>query len=250
MPSIAKYTLVVLGIFAFWIGSNELFLKGTEIAKTCPLLTSVPYLIAIAFVIFTEGILKRESIVQLLREYGFRPPNSIQLRISAVGLIIVALGYFIVSRVWLGSFELNPHWKTTAVKFFLEAGFAEEIVFRGYLFRKMRMSQSFLRAATLSGVVFGATHLINLVNGLSVDVLVGTAISVTIGFLMTFPFAVLFEIGGGSLLGGVILHFAIDSVNFFKDLEGIPMLACLAVASAAGTIVFVLGFRRVRGASK
>lgn len=179
----------------------------------------------------------------MLHEYGFRFPKNDQLRISAIGSLIVIFGYFVVSRIWTDAFWLNPNWKTLVIKFFLEAGLAEEVVFRGFLFRKLRTSKSFLQAATLSGIIFGATHLMNLFNGLTVDVLAGTAISIAIGFLMTFPFAVLFEIGGGSLIGGVIFHFAIDSVNLYKGLDGAPMLASLAVASIVGAVVFALGFK-------
>jgi membrane protease YdiL (CAAX protease family) len=246
MPSVAKYTLVIFGIFAFWIGIDELVLKGTELVKAYPLLTSVPYLAAIVFLIFMDSVAGHVPIPATLQQYGFRRPRPVQVRIAGIGIAIVILGYFAVSRIWAGAFQLSPHWQTAVIKFFLEAGFAEEVVFRGFLFRKLRASRSFLRAATLSGIVFGATHLINLVNGLTPDVVIGTAISVTFGFLMTYPFAALFEIGGGSLLGGVIFHLAIDSVNFFGDLDAGAMLGCLAVAFVSGAAVFISGYKRLK----
>ena len=96
------------------------------------------------------------------------------------------------------------------------------------------------KAATLSAVLFSLVHLANFSKGFSPQILLAVATSVAFGFVLTFPLCRLFEAGAGSILGGAVLHVAIDSINWFSRAgEPGPGLAVylVAVAASAGAVM-------------
>jgi membrane protease YdiL (CAAX protease family) len=82
--------------------------------------------------------------------------------VAAAGAVCVLLWLVIVVLV-LGtgtSWTMVPGWLALVPGLFAQAGIAEETLFRGYLFRRMRQRRSFVRAAILSMLPFVAVHLI------------------------------------------------------------------------------------------
>lgn len=177
-----------------------------------------------------------------LSKLGFKKPKAPQLRVAAWGILPILLGYVVISRIWPGAMEPRTRWAEVALKLAVGQGIVEELIFRGFLFRKLRETRTFHRAALMSGVIFGLTHLVNFVNGISVQTLMNVGISVGFGFVFTFPLAAIFEAGGGSLLGGGIFHFAVDTANLFDSIgkPGATMTLYLASIFTAGAVVYFL----------
>lgn len=125
-------------------------------------------------------------------------------------------------------------------------GVVEEVVCRGFVFRRLRVGRSFGRAATLSAVVFAVVHVSNLVKGVSPEILVGVAISTAFAFVLAFPLASLFERGGGSIIGGAVWLLGIDSINCFVHPSklGTSMNVYLAGVVVACALVWFLGRKR------
>ncbi len=69
--------------------------------------------------------------------------------------------------------------------------------------------------------------------------------SIVFGFILTFPLALLFEIGGDSILGGALFYLAVDSVNWFKEASepGLPMNIYLGSIFIAAVIVTFAGVK-------
>src|SRR5262245_63897250 len=80
---------------------------------------------------------------------------------------------------------------------------AEETLFRGFLYRRVRQGRPFWRAVAIAALPFVAVHLI-LFATLPLPVALA---SVLLAAIMSAPLAHLFELGGGTIWGPAILHF-------------------------------------------
>lgn len=107
---------------------------------------------------------------------------------------------------------------------FAMVGFAEEILFRGFLFRAMLKNGNVTAAVIVSSVTFGAGHIVNLFTGqgtLETFIQIGFAIS--IGFIYTMVYYKC-----GNLWPVIISHSLID------------MFSCFASDSAAADRLYIL----------
>jgi membrane protease YdiL (CAAX protease family) len=103
---------------------------------------------------------------------------------------------------------------------FAQGGIAEEVVFRGYLFRHFRAGRGFWPAACLSAIPFVAVHLTLFA---SLDFAVALA-SLLVALSLSFPFAWLFERAGNSIWPPAILHFAVQGSIKPVDADGAGFL--------------------------
>lgn len=118
------------------------------------------------------------------------------------------------------------------------AGYAEEIIFRGFLFRGM--AKGHLKSAVIvSAVTFGAGHIVNLANTAdTAGVLLQVGYAIVIGFLYT---AIVYR--GGSLWPCVASHMFVNGSSVFAAEKG-PFTALVEAlfgsASAADVCSAVL----------
>jgi len=95
------------------------------------------------------------------------------------------------------------------------AGYVEEIIFRGFLFRAMAKDD--LRSAIIvSAVTFGVGHIVNLVNTAdTLSVLLQVCYAITIGFMYT-----LIVYKGGSLWPCIASHMFVNGSSIFALEQG------------------------------
>ena len=95
-------------------------------------------------------------------------------------------------------------------------GFAEELIFRGFLFKAMLKDGNVKAAIIVSSVTFGMGHIMNLFTGQDlVETLNQVVFAVAIGFVFTMVFY-----KSGSLLPGILAHSVIDVTSVFASDEG------------------------------
>jgi membrane protease YdiL (CAAX protease family) len=95
-------------------------------------------------------------------------------------------------------------------------GFAEELIFRGFLFKAMLKDGSVTAAVIVSSVTFGMGHIMNLFTGHDlVETLTQVVFAVAMGFVFTLVFY-----KSGSLLPGILAHSFIDVSSVFAADEG------------------------------
>jgi membrane protease YdiL (CAAX protease family) len=116
--------------------------------------------------------------------------------------------------------RLQPDWMDRVPGLFAQGGIAEEVVFRGYLFRHFRAGRGFWPAACLSAIPFVAVHLTLFA---SLDFAVALA-SLLVALSLSFPFAWLFERAGNSIWPPAILHFAVQGSIKPVDADGAGFL--------------------------
>ncbi len=98
-------------------------------------------------------------------------------------------------------------------------GFAEEMIFRGFLFKAMLKDGSVKTAVIVSSVTFGVGHILNLLTGHELtETLIQVVFAVVYGFLVTMVFY-----KSGSLLPCILSHSLFDVFSQFVP-EDIPDL--------------------------
>ena len=120
-------------------------------------------------------------------------------------------------------------------------GFAEELIFRGFLFKAMLKDGNVKAAVVVSSVTFGLGHLINLFTGQEfMETIMQVFGAVAIGFVLTMVFY-----KSGSLLPGILAHSLIDVSSVFTSGKG-ELLDCIYAAVLVITAVaYCLYLRRV-----
>lgn len=96
------------------------------------------------------------------------------------------------------------------------AGYVEEIIFRGFLFRAMA-KDGLKSAVIVSAVTFGAGHIVNLANTADTfGVLLQVCYAIVIGFLFT-----VIAYKGGSLWPSIFSHMFVNGSSVFAREKGI-----------------------------
>lgn len=111
------------------------------------------------------------------------------------------------------------------------AGYVEEIIFRGFLFRAM--AKDHLKSAIIvSAVTFGAGHIVNLVNTAdAAGVLLQVGYAIAIGFLYT---VIVYK--GGSLWPCIISHMFVNGSSVFARETGVFGEAVHALLGTSSTL--------------
>ncbi len=110
-------------------------------------------------------------------------------------------------------------------------GFAEELIFRGFLFKAMLKDGSAKTAVIVSSITFGLGHILNIFTGHDlIPTLVQVAFAVAVGFIFTMAFY-----KSGSLLPVVLAHSLTDVTGQFCRPDAPELINWIAHA-----VVFVM----------
>jgi membrane protease YdiL (CAAX protease family) len=162
------------------------------------------------------------------------------LALAIAGLLLLYFPHF--SAATESTLRPVPGWPWLALGLFAQGGLAEEALFRGYLFRRVRERQPFWRAAWLSMVPFTAVHLL-LFATLPAPI---AAASVLLAVATAFPLARLFELGGGNVWAPALVHGAIQTIKLCEPPEAHAAVFPLGWMLLAGLLPF-LAFLAPRG---
>ncbi len=163
----------------------------------------------------------RSSVVAL----GVRAPERRSLRWTMAAAVTM-LAFVQIIGVATGSpFDLRADAALLAVGILAQGGLAEELVFRGLLYRRLREYNPAAQATRLAAMAFVAAHL-PLFCTLSWAVALA---SLALAAAMAVPLARLFDEAGGSIWPPAILHATAQGA--LKLVDGAdPRLPALAIA--------------------
>jgi len=122
----------------------------------------------------------------------------------ATGLLVVGTIYALAAG---GAVAVVPATPWLLLGIFAQAGIAEELVFRGYLFGHIRRTCPFWRAALISAIPFALVHLTLFFNLPWAIALTALVMSV----VMTFPLSWLYELGGRTIWAPAVLHTVLQA---------------------------------------
>ena len=120
-------------------------------------------------------------------------------------------------------------------------GFAEELIFRGFLFKAMLKNGNVKTAVIVSSVTFGLGHILNLFTGHDlIPTLIQVVFAVAFGFAVTMAFY-----KSGSLLPCILAHSLTDVFSTFAVNEVSPILNgithVVVIAAAVGYGLYLAG---------
>lgn len=146
------------------------------------------------------------------------------------------------------SIALRAGWAWLLPGLFARAGLAEEVLFRGCLFRRVRAGRSFWRAVALASLPFVAVHLVLF---LTMPWPVAVA-AVLLSAILSAPLAYLFELGGGTVWAPALVHFVIQGAIKVVTPQGSAALLPLAWMAASAVLPFLVIFvpRRPRAGAE
>lgn len=219
---------LALDRLAAWLGST----RGEWGLVVCA--------VVLALAVLAEIWLTRARVGESLRALGLGAPNSGAL-LAGAGLSALLLACLPLFATLAGvPLELRDHAAWLALGMFAQGGVAEETLFRGFMYRHLRSSHTFWRAAGLSALPFAAAH-VPLFWSLDVGV---ALLALGMAIAWSFPLAWLFDRAGRSIWPGAILHGAMQGgIKLVADGDaGFPSLALawLTLGLAAPWALFVL----------
>lgn len=199
--------------------------------------------LTVAGVVVCETVLSRRPIGHILVDIGFRAP-ALGAMTGAAVLTAVMLLFFPAFAALTGvRLQIHPDAALLAVGILAQGGIAEEVVFRGFLFRRLRTGRSFWGAASLATIPFGLVHSVLF---FTLDWPIALA-SMLLALSISFPLAWLFERSGGSILPSAIVHAVVQGAIKLVDASAhFPEMAVawIALSAVAPWALFLLRPKR------
>jgi membrane protease YdiL (CAAX protease family) len=228
------------------LGTAVLFLTMSAAASLAGSLRGEAGLAICALVIFTALIIERAL-------FGIHPRQALGLlgltRRPAGGLLPVLLisvpmvAYCPVLSVMTGTpVTMREGWILTAIGVFLQGGVAEEVIWRGFLFRHLRGGRGFWTASFLTMVLMVLAHVVLV---WSLDP-VSAAAAIIVSAVIVFPMCHVFELDHGAVWSVALMHAVVQGVPKLVDVPAeIASLAIVgwAVLSTLAPLL-VFAFRR------
>jgi membrane protease YdiL (CAAX protease family) len=219
---------LVLDRSATW--TNSLF--GEYGAPICALV--------IAMALLVERWIFGKTPMQALATLGFGTPAGRGMLAAALASIAL-LAYFPILALMTGAqLILRDGWLWIVCGVFLQGGIAEELLWRGYLFRHLRATRGFWRAAAIAMVYMVAQHTLLL---LTMPLPIALA-ALVVALLSSFPLAYLFEAGGNTIWAPALLHAVIQGalkvVTVPEDMLLPVQLGWMALSMLVPYLVFLI----------
>jgi membrane protease YdiL (CAAX protease family) len=196
--------------------------------------------ITVGGVTIAWSLLTKAPLTQSFWEVGFGIPN---WRVMGIAVLISALmlAFFpLYSGLVHVDLPLQNNWTWILIGIIIGVGIAEETLFRGYVFGFLREKRTFLKAATLSMILFAAIHLLLLL-WLPLPVAIAALV---LAIIAAYPSAYLFETANRTIWPSAILHSAALATNLFvipADVMVSLSLLWIGVIVIGLILVFVTG---------
>ena len=159
--------------------------------------------------------------------------------LTAAGICSLLLAVIPIFALVTGaSVTVDPDAPLLAAGMAMQAGVAEELLFRGFLFGRLRRERTFWRAAVASLPPFLVAHLFLFLTLPWPVALMAVALSI----VLSFPLAQLYEIGGRTIWAPALVHFVIQAAVKLVVLTGGGAGAFPLVWMGAAAIVPWLAF--------
>lgn len=219
----------VVFIIAYVVGDS--FLIQASESAGIEMLYTIPYNLVLLGIMF--GFMGKNRL------FGYYGIGKVKCKANKL-MYYVPLAVIATVNIWFGvCFKMDMLAIAVYFAAMIITGIVEEMLFRGLLFKAM--SKSNVRSAIIvTSITFGIGHIVNLVNGNSVDyveTICQILYAVAIGFLLA---AVLYV--GESIIPCIITHSMLNALSSFSnetviDNIQIQVSVILCVISAASAVL-------------
>jgi membrane protease YdiL (CAAX protease family) len=201
--------------------------------------------LVIAAALLVERLLFGRIPRQALGALGLGRPSGRGL-LAALLVSLALLAYFPIFALVNGQpLTLRDGWLWIAVGVLLQGGVAEELLWRGYLFRQLRATRGFWRAAAIAMLFMVAQHVL-LLWQLPLPIAIAALV---VALLSSFPLAQLFEAGGNTVWAPALLHCVIQGALKVIVVPEAYLLSAQLGWMAASVVLPYLAFLVRRAAS-
>ena len=188
-----------------------------------------------------ERLVFNLTLPQALHALGFGRLNARPLLAAGAIACIMLMFFPVFSFTVDAPVSLKRDWLWMLMGIIALNGFAEETLFRGFVFGGLREAGlSFGRAGTISMVIFATVHVLLFVQNPFIIALLGTLVAMA----AAFPMAYLFERGSNTLWAPVMLHVAAHAIRLVDIPERyyLPAVSIWLVLQVGG-LFLVFAFR-------
>jgi membrane protease YdiL (CAAX protease family) len=144
---------------------------------------------------------------EALRLLGFGRPGGRALLVAGVVGALVQMVFPLTSALTGTTLTLRPDWPWLLVGIFAFHGLAEELVWRGYSYRRLRVGRSFPAAVLWTMPLVAVAHVPIVISS---GPLIGAA-ALIVAAVTSVPLAYLFDMGRSTIWAPAVVHTAIDS---------------------------------------
>jgi membrane protease YdiL (CAAX protease family) len=167
-------------------------------------------LASIALTVALEMRVTRHGLGRALSDIGVTRFSWTGIRLAAVYLAPLVAYFPVVALATGSALSLREHWVWFVLSAIVINGLAEEMMMRGFVFRRFRERDRFWRAAVLSTILFAGYHLLNIVFTGVVIGIIGVMFAILLGLLTAY----IYERGDNTIAGPGLLH-AVNNVLVF-----------------------------------
>jgi membrane protease YdiL (CAAX protease family) len=154
-----------------------------------------------------ERVIYGTGLWEAVRLLGLgRPGGRALVAACAVGALVL-LVYPVLTAITGVAPSLRPDWAWLLIGIFAFHGVAEEMVWRGFAYRRLRAGRSFGRAVLWTMPLVALAHVPVLISS---GPLVGVA-ALLVAAVTSLPLAYLFDTGRATIWAPAVVHTAIDS---------------------------------------
>jgi membrane protease YdiL (CAAX protease family) len=157
--------------------------------------------------VIVERIRCRCPVTGALRRLGLGRPGGRALLVAFAVSGLVLLVFPATAIVSGSAVTLRPDWPWLLIGIFAFHGLAEELVWRGYAFRRLREGRSFWAATCWTMPLIAVTHL-------PIAATMGPAVglgAMAVAAVTSMPLAYLYETGRHTIWAPAVVHTAIDT---------------------------------------
>jgi membrane protease YdiL (CAAX protease family) len=165
----------------------------------------------LAAVVVASLLVSRIPPRHAVRELGLGRTNGYALVASAVVSALILLVWPATVLLSGASIGFRADWPLVLIGILTLHGLAEEMIWRGYVFRRLAERHSFWRAVWWSMPLIAVTHI-------PIIITAGPAIglgAMLVAAVTSIPLSRLYVLGGNTLWAPALLHSAIDSFKLF-----------------------------------
>ena len=187
-----------------------------------------------------EWFLLRRQRGAAIGQLGLGQPRAHGIVVAGCASFLLLMVALLFVRTRGLAIALYPGWILLLPGLFAQAGVAEEVLFRGYLFGHIRVGRTFWQAAIVSMLPFVSVHLV-LFGSMPWPIALA---SVLLAIIISFPLAYLFELGGNTIWAPALLHFVIQAtVKVVVLSHGAESFALAWMAASAIVPLLVFAFQ-------
>lgn len=215
---------VLFDATATWLGSD----RGQAGLAVCAIVLGATVLVMHAL----PGIPRTDRLHRLGLGRPRAPGLLAALTVSILLILVVPIYLLVSGAAW----TIRPGWLWLVPGLFAQAGIAEEVLFRAYLYGQLRPGRSYWRAAMLASGPFVLVHLALLFR---MPVAIAVA-SILLSAVIALPLARLFDLGGRTIWAAAILHAVVQGVVKVIDFDEPSPTFPLIWMAASGVIPFLV----------